>query len=235
MQILKSWQWSERHIPVEERLKRRNMVKVRDVMCANPAEWDKVRMSDILLITGDGQCLPQDVKEFESWGIPHDVLCINRSIVFFQRPVQHWAAIDNEESVWFTQYLSQKVIPPTGRIWKHTIGGCAGYDFWWIAGHPKDASEYARWHWGGNSGYFGILIAQEMGYKKIVLAGIPLDNSPHWYDPADADGPAWMGFVYQQWMDYKMAVPKAENVRSMSGYTAFIFGKTSEEWISECR
>jgi hypothetical protein len=231
MKEIQSWQWSETHIPKEDRWRTRTLCKVYDVMCVNPPDWEEVRMSDIALITGDGHCLPKDVKEFESWGIPHDVIAVNRSLLYFERPVQHWASIDNEETIWFTQNVSEKVIPPGRPIFRHTIGSCRGYDFWWVAGHPKDANEYAKLQWAGNSGYFGILIAQEMGYKRIVIAGMPLDNSPHWYDGEDVPGPNWIGFAYQQWMDYKMLCPKAESVRSMSGYTAFIFGKAEKEFI----
>lgn len=232
MQIIKEWEWTSKHFAYEERFKRRSLVKIEKVWCANQADWEKVRMSDVCLITGDAATLPDDVKKFEAWGIPHDVYCVNRSIVFFDRPVHHWAAIDNEESTWLPQYDSEKIHIPGRPIWKHTIGGCRGYDFYWISFDPADEmTDHARRHWGGNTGYFAILTAAEMGYKRVILAGIPLDNSPHWYDPPEANGPQWLGIVYQQWMDYKMKVPFADNVRSLSGYTAFIFGDATKEWV----
>jgi hypothetical protein len=33
-------------------------------------------------------------------------------------------------------------------------------------------------------------------------------------------------------MDFKMIVPEAENVRSMSGYSAFILGKAEKDWVN---
>jgi len=105
------------------------------------------------------------------------------------------------------------------------------YDFHWQVDGPLEG-EYASHIWMGNTGYFAILSAIEMGYEKIVIAGMPLDSSPHWYDPPDTEGPRWIGRAYTQWMDFKMQIPEAEKVRSMSGYTAFILGKADKEWLS---
>ena len=62
---------------------------------------------------------------------------------------------------------------------------------------------------------------------------MPLDSLPHWYeDPAVHAGPNWAGHVYRQWMDFAQKVPGAENVRSMSGYSAFILGEATKDWIN---
>jgi len=71
-----------------------------------------------------------------------------------------------------------------------------------------------------------------MGYKRVVIGGMPLDSLPHWYERADVAGPNWAGHVYRQWIDFKQKVPGAENVRSMSGYSAFILGEATRDWIS---
>ena len=36
---------------------------------------------------------------------------------------------------------------------------------------------------GGTSGLFGVLVGLLMGYDQIVLAGIPCDDSPRFFDP----------------------------------------------------
>jgi hypothetical protein len=71
-----------------------------------------------------------------------------------------------------------------------------------------------------------------MGYEKIVVAGMPLDMEPCWYEPDSDEGPNWMGWMYVQWMDFKTNVPAAQRVRSMSGYSEFILGKANKEWCN---
>jgi hypothetical protein len=62
---------------------------------------------------------------------------------------------------------------------------------------------------------------------------MPLDSTPHWYeDPSTNRGPNWAGHVYTQWMDFKLKVPGAANVKSMSGYSAFILGEADKKWLT---
>ncbi len=72
-----------------------------------------------------------------------------------------------------------------------------------------------------------------MGYEKVVLAGMPLDRSRHWYDPEGTEGPEWMGDVYTIWMSWKMKSPDAYKAKSLSGYSAFILGRATKEWVIE--
>jgi len=228
MELLTKWKWGRKIIPEEEIRKKRNIAKVTSVGCLNWCpEFATHCKEKTLLITGDGSCLPDDVKEFESWNIPHDVLCCNRSLLYFQRPVNHWAAIDCEESVWLSEYAKGD----NGHFLRHVIGSCAiGYDVFWYAADGVE-TEYGRRQWVGNTGYFGMLIALNMGYEKVILAGMPLDRNRHWYEPEGTEGPHWVSDTYTIWMDWKMERPEAGQVRSLSGYSAFILGKATKEWV----
>lgn len=189
------------------------------------------RDSDVVLITGDAWCLFDDMTEFERMGVVHDLFCVNRSLVAMQRPVAHWAAIDTEEGVWLSQYLTGDLVPQTG-LMRHTIGYCPGaFNCWWQVDDRPDGMEFMLW--AGSTTYFAILVALYMGYKRVVLAGAPLDNGCHWYEPKGTKGPAWKGKVYQTWMDFARTQP-ARNVRSMSGYTEFMLGKPDEGWLNGC-
>jgi hypothetical protein len=229
MSIIKSFSWKRRVITPDELRKARsitNVVKVKPIVPG--LDVNQLRSSDVCLITGDSKCLADHLKEFEAWGVPHDVYAVNRSLLMFQRPVQHWAAVDNEEAAWFMEYAGTFVDPQN--IAKHTIGTCGGFDVFW----EMDIEEENPHHkdlWPGNTGYFAILTALYMGYKKIIVAGMPLDRSPHFYDEEGADGPCWIGATYTQWMDFKMQIPEADKVRSMGGYSAFILGKADRSWL----
>ena len=240
MKAIARWGWTKRIISKEQRRDKRNLPKVFHVRPIHKfigdkgikINLDKYCEHDTVLITGDGATLPKEVKEFESWGIPHDIFAVNRSILFFQRPVNHWTAIDAEESAWLAENLKEDVLPQNGRLLRHTIGICTiGYDVFWEAVEPMHNEMQSRL-WVGNTGYFALLAAVYMGYNKIVLAGVPLDRNRCWYEHADEIGPHWVPETYTTWMDFKMKVPEAQRARSMGGYSGFILGQASKEWCN---
>jgi hypothetical protein len=106
-----------------------------------------------------------------------------------------------------------------------------GFDVFWRAENFEDMQGYAKNIWTGNSSYLAILSALYMGYKKVVLAGVPLDTGPHWYEPKGTEGPNWVGKVYRQWMDFKIEQNGADKVRSLSGYSKFILGEANKKWL----
>jgi len=195
-------------------------------------DWSIHRHSDTILITGDGGCLGDDCHRFEDWGIDHDLFAVNRSLVFHNRQVHHWAAIDLEETIWFSQNLTDAQNPDK-KLKRHTIGDIPGaVDFCWEMDYDWQDDDQ-KLVFIGNSGYFSVLISIIMGYERIILAGMPLNTLPHWYEnPSENVGPNWAGHVYTQWMDFKMQVPGADKVRSMSGYSAFILGQATKEFVS---
>ena len=239
MKSLVAWQWDKLFIPPAIARKRNSVVRVFSVSLADPDRWpdlNEIRSNDTVLITGDGHCLAHDVKEFNSWNIPHDIYAVNRSMIFHEKQVQHWAAVDVEEACWFTEFVNNKV-EPDHRIIRHSIGGetlfgnpvTGLYDCYWNMDYDWE-NEYQRRVFVGNTGYFAVLTSLKMGYKKIIIAGMPLDIKPHFYETEDEQGPQWTGLTYMQWMDFKLQIPEAENVKSMSGYSAFILGTATKEW-----
>ena len=232
MQLFGQWGWRKLYIPPEEGRKRKNIITVTSLKLINKnLDLNTIRSSDTVLITGDGQTLHDEVREFESWGVPHDLYATNRSLIWHNRQVDHWAAIDIEEGYWFAENITFNVMPKKN-VMRHTIGEIPNaYDIWWEMDYPWE-NEYQRRVFVGNTGYFAVLTALAMGYKKIVLAGMPLDNKPHWYEPDSEIGPNWNGLTYIQWMDFAMKVPEAKQVHSMGGYSAFILGKADKEWMT---
>ena len=57
---------------MSERVKKRNQAKVYGLRCVNLESFDGIRKNSTVLVTGDAWTLPEDVKRFESFGVPHD-------------------------------------------------------------------------------------------------------------------------------------------------------------------
>ena len=188
------------------------------------------RTNDVLLITADGKTLVDDLEVFIGWDIPHDVMCVGRSIKAYPGKVDHWAEVDADASNWVAMNL-EKTHPDkvrNGHIYKHTLGEHKGFDFDWdVENSPWPMSE-VMWH--GSTALFAVMIALEMGYKPIVLAGTPLDSKGHWYFDREKYGPTWTAETYQAWFEFA-AGENAKYVKSMSGYTMQILGKADRKWL----
>lgn len=76
---------------------------------------------------------------------------------------------------------------------------------------------------GGTSGLFACFIGLMLGYTEIVLAGVPMDNSGHYFDPPWYRSDFEDGAIRSVW---KQAQHNyfAGRVRSLSGYTRTLLG-----------
>lgn len=77
----------------------------------------------------------------------------------------------------------------------------------------------------GTSGLFAVQIALHFGAKRIILAGMPIDDSPHFnVERGLARGiPELVVMHRQPWIDYAIELKDA-GVRSMSGWTRELLG-----------
>ena len=83
---------------------------------------------------------------------------------------------------------------------------------------------------GGTSAGFAAAIAIAMGHSKVVLAGVPLDGNGHYFDPPFAKLTQFDTRTQDiQWSAFRDYF--GDVVRSMSGKTAKILSKPTEEWL----
>ena len=212
------------------------IIKCESLKCINdpPFDFSKHCHNDVVAIVGDGNTMPHDLDTFRGWDIPHDIYSVNRSMLYFQEQVDHWCAIDSEESAWFMENIHPGITPDR-QILRHTIGYFPlAFDVFWEQVYPF-TDEIQRRIWIGNSGYFALLTALHMGYEKIVLLGMPLNHEPHWYEKPDEPPPMWAGKAFTQWVDFKLKRPEAAaKVRAMPGatsYSEFILGGATKQWV----
>ena len=88
---------------------------------------------------------------------------------------------------------------------------------------------------GGTSGLFAVKIALALGCKKIILCGVPIDGTGHYFDPPDPVKNLSENFesiaCLSPWNCVAQSQVAKDRVRSMSGNTARIFGKPTKEWV----
>lgn len=187
------------------------------------------RKENVLLITADGKPLLSDLQGFFDLAIPHDTMCIGRSIQAYPGHIQHYADVDSDAAVWVVENL-KKDHPAkiNGYLYTHTLGECRGFNCDWDLEDCPWPVEDTMWH--GSTALFAVLVGLELGYLRIVLAGAPLDSKGHWYFKEETFGPRWTGESYQAWFEFARQ-EEAGKVRSFSGYTAQIIGKPTRGWF----
>ena len=161
-------------------------------------------------------------------------MSIGRSIQAYPGIVQHYVDVDSDAGKWVAESL-ESTYPEkiNGALIKHTLGDkddAPWFDNTWdLLEDPFPYSEDVMWH--GSSALFAVLVALEMGYKRIVLAGCPMDNKGHWYFPEIEHGPIWTPESYHAWFEFTLDKRK-RLVRSCSGYTGILLGAPDEVFFN---
>ena len=170
----------------------------------------------IALITGDAWTLEDDLRRFYEWNVARETFCINRSITapYIKGTPEHWGQADAEEAIWFAKWVEENH-PGTLR---HTLKPGEGFNVLW----SPDGQDVDKWQ--GGSLYMAMLICEALGYDMIILAGCPMLSGGHWYDK-DVKV-EWKLETFDFWEKQRAKHP---TVRSMSGYTRYLFGGP-EEW-----
>lgn len=173
------------------------------------------------MICGSGRCLWDDVRRFQS-DVPCDVMAVNHAGMYLPVQFHHWVSVHGEIFQWMTPLRAnghyfvgnprdQKVRPLRHGWMTHSIKQWPGVDHVW---EMRDIGT-------GSSGLFACKVAMALGYKKIVLCGVPLDNSGHFYDPPSEETHYSDSVKY--WEEFLPSM--RGRVFSMSGFTRELLGE----------
>lgn len=152
-----------------------------------------------LLIVGSGRCVWDDVR-----GLPEfsQVMCVNDMGMYWPGPVRHWYSNDVEQLVHWNEGRRRTYTQQFGTVGR--LHSC------FARSHLSNVH-----HWPfpgqGSSGLLAIIVALTMGYAPITTAGLPFDNSGHFYDPPN-DHNLSKG---RPWSNFKNETPDRLIVRSL--------------------
>lgn len=176
-----------------------------------------------VLIVGDATGVWEDVGRFEGMGIEHDTMLINHVALAYPLPYQHFLAGDSHMAD--MQRVAKKI---PKKVIKHCWNpNSYGFDVRWIR-QAKAAG------WCGTTANLAAKVAICLGYLKIVFAGIPMDNSGHWYDEylPENDVKRQSDHRHHLWKWSELGCrPQSRLMRSMSGNTKDLFGEPTVGWL----
>lgn len=166
-----------------------------------------------LLVIGGGRCVWDDLARADSsWGA--DRMAINDIGAYYEGVIQHWATLHVEYMQGWLAYRYGHNFGDGQHVWTHGPRSRVGIEFVWDIENQ-----------GGTSGLFGVIVALLMGYERIVLAGVPMDGSGHFFGPPDEkarqfeDSP-----VRKVWMWARDSLFEGR-VTSLSGWTREMLGE----------
>ena len=178
----------------------------------------KAPRKSAVLICGSGRCLWDDISSLGPFD--GDMMAVALAGMYLEKLPLHWVSLDPETFQWMLPMRPEIVYTPTGlfvrRVETHSHRPCAGVLHAWPLSVLKTT--------GGTSSLAACRIALALGYERVILAGVPIDGSGHFYDAPSALREAtddYSGFI-EPWHD---AVDEFKGrVRSLSGRTRELLG-----------
>lgn len=172
-----------------------------------PDPFKTPQYSGSLLIVGGGRCVWDDLARID-YSIEWDVMCVNDIIMHYPGDVHHAYSNDNRTlPKWVAARRPRYAIENKLPI-QHSCNTLeTGYK-WPFPGH-------------GTSGLGAVYVGLAIGYTNIVLCGIPMDGTGHYFDPPTRTTNYASGMRY-----WRNAVPIFNGaVSSQSGLTRELLGQ----------
>ncbi len=166
------------------------------------------------IILGSARCLFEDYDKAKSIMPEHDLIAVNMSGICYPNIV-HLVSLHSERIAGFWAVAMQD----NGRH---------------ITTHGQQLMDKVENAWSfeqnsGSSALYACRIALQLGYKRILLCGVPLTPDRRFYDGWGRNSEIGDRATEIAW---DMAKGEFGNARSMSGKTADILGIPTEGWAN---
>lgn len=172
------------------------------------------------LVVGGAACVWNDIRPFHAeyggkFGGKYDVICINDIGMHFPGPVKHLYSNN-------APFLHKWQAARRDQF-------CSTYGF--IQYLHSNHKGHIHWPWpgSGTSALGAVYTALALGYERVILCGIPLDDSPHYFDAPWRESsftkqvPLKGSGQIKYWASAKTNIFQ-DRVRSMSGRTRDLLG-----------
>lgn len=160
------------------------------------------------LVIGGASCAWDDLRALGSWG---DVrIAVNDMASVYPHRIDHIATLHAEKLIRWTAERERR-------------GGNMDFVTWGRPEKPGTDRTLAGWT-SGSSGLFAVGVALELGAEQVVLAGVPMDPQPHFFNEAE-----WPEFRLYRKAWERRADALRGRVFSMSGWTRELLG--SPPWL----
>jgi hypothetical protein len=178
------------------------------------------------VVLGSAKCIWDDCAKIDFTKV--EVIAINNMIMHWKGRVWHGVSLHPEESpLWrqlrWTNQCEESYVHTHCHRLPENNDNLPPYDF--KTRHGLDYIWEIEGGRGGSSGLFATMVGLALGYDKIILAGIPIDGTGHFFDPPGKVVTQFLGQnIKEEWLNANAKYFKGR-VRSLSGRT--------REWLGE--
>ncbi len=169
------------------------------------------------MVMGTGRCIWDDLTyKFTPVEDKAAIIAVNNMILHWKGRVHHGVSLHPEEPI----------------LWRD-LRRCYRCDRSHVNTHSyrveekfREACEYLwdiEGSFAGTSTLLATLVGLALGYNKIILAGVPLDKSGHFYDPPDVQTAFNASSIKAEWIKAAQLWFRGR-VRSCSGWTRELLG-----------
>jgi len=196
-----------------------NVVIVNGIRMREPVPQEAGQYGGHLLVIGSAPCVRDDLARFDPTHRGHR-MSVNDPAMHYTGKIEHLVSLHPE---YFKCWL--------GFRYGHNYG----------EGLPVKTHSYKKWAmvdvvWsilnvGGTSGLFGVQVGLAMGYDRIILAGMPMDNSGHYFDLKGPLTDFENGQAIEEVWKWARDNQFEDRVRSLSGRTKDWLGEPDSGWL----
>jgi len=176
--------------------------------------------TEVALILGCGPTVYRDYNKFitEYNGVPYTVWAVNDIAAYFTKRIDHFVCIDKE------------LIAPIKELRRQRHGN-SDYKTHSLDGSDVDVTWNYNIRVARNSGLLAALAALHSGHKRVVLCGIPMDATGHFYEL----GARTKTDIYDTLINKSPWVSPLDKfksrIRSYSGFTRKRWGEPTHAWV----
>lgn len=201
---------------------------------------------ELALVLGGADCVWRDLAALETliggpW--PGLVVVVNDLGNVWPRRVDAWASVHPEKLLgpigwrdaqkrrhgWLGQRLAAGLSAP-----RRIFTTLRDSRYSWVVDGEELVTKLDQWA-SGSSGLFAVRAAYELGARRVVLAGVPMDARAHFVESTvHKVGKPWASSASHRraWTDRKVEPRLRERTRSLSGWTREHFGAPTLRWLT---
>lgn len=198
----------------------------------NPAPTLLGNYNGPVVVLGGGRCVWSDVVAIEKI-LPREEclhMAINDIGQYWHHELTHWVTYHPGFMPGWIRFRREHGYGNGNHVHTHSVATpehrnrYPAIETWW------DFEGFG----GGTSGLLACAIALALGFSRLILCGVPMDGSGHFFDPpwvnctefaTDPEREVWTQ-TRDRWFH--------DRVRSMSGNTGKWLGAPTEEWLNGC-
>lgn len=190
--------------------------------------------SGTAVVLGSARCIWDDMDKIDFDSPKVQVIAINDMIMHYKGILSHAVSLHPEEPPLWRQLRWTNACASGGHIYTHSHrlpennDNLPPYEF--KTRHALDFLWEIEGGRGGSSGLFACMVGLALGYERIILAGIPIDGTGHFFDPPDKKVNQFLGQnITWEWENARDKYFQGR-VKSMSGRTMEWLGYPPAEW-----